>query len=228
MKSVYHIFAYFKKAFHINRENKALYWPQIALIIIKLFMMAGIGVGLYLWLGKEEVIELLAGKINIMHYLSKFFSAAIGILAMVILYIILSRIVEAGLYNLYKKSVMLLELEAEDFWEGVRKYFLKFVFGDLLIFAAWILLLPIYLLAGVATISIGFTVIPMIINIFLTMWKVSVVMNDSPLFIAFGDSMKFAKRHFFPLAVLQLIHWSFIKIGGGSGALGNSSRWTGD
>ena len=72
--------------------------------------------------------------------------------------------------------------------------------------------------------------VPMIIGIFLTMWKISLVMNDSGLFAALGDSLKFAKSNFIPLSLLQFVHWSFVgrfsNIGGGSGR--NLFQWRGD
>jgi hypothetical protein len=223
MKSVYSIFDSFKTAFHINKENKELYRPQVILIVIKSIMMVGVGVGLYWWIGKEGLLELLSGEVTFLRFALKVLSVGIGLLTMITAYVLLSRMVEAGLYNLYKKSVAGIVLERKDFWEGIRKYFLNFLFGDLLILAAWVVISPIYFIAGAVTLTIGFAVIPMAINIFLTMWKVSLVMNDSTLFASIGDSFKFAKRNFFPLAVLQLIHWSFMKLGGGSG---NTLSWT--
>lgn len=227
MKGTYQIFDYFKKAFHINRHNKDLYKPQIILIIIKLLMIIGIGVELFIWLGRDDFYRLIRGDIKLTRIFPVVFSVGAGLIAVIAIYIILSHIVEAGLYNMYKQCVTVGSSVQEDFWEGVRKYFFNFLFGDLLIFAAWIVFLPFYFIAGMLTLTVGFAVIPIIINIFLTMWKVSLVMNDSTLFTAIGDSFKFAKKHFFPLTVLQLIHWSFIKAGGGFGGnIGNTSRWT--
>ncbi len=213
MERIYSIFDYFKEAFHINRSNKNIYRPQFILIGIRLLMIIGMGIWVYSWID----------KININSFTEKdalYFVLSYGITLVLILivYGIISVIIEAGLYNMYKKAILIGKCEKRDFSEGVSKYFFKFFLGKIIIFLTWIIISPIYLITGVITLSLGLTLVPLLVDIFLTMWKISLVMNDSKLFDAFKDSFKFAKLNFLPLTVLQLIHWAFVRgISGGSG-----------
>ncbi|NLY44137.1 MAG: hypothetical protein GX066_09285 [Clostridiaceae bacterium] len=217
MKSIAGIFDYFKEAFHINRENKGLYSPQLVLIAMKFLMVLGIGIGLYTFIGREDFSQFIMGKIRFVHILPTLLSAGAVLVVIGFVYVILSHIVEAGLYNLYKKCINDGYFVQKDFWEGVRKYFFNFLFGDVLIFSAGIMFFPFYLFLGIITLGIGFAFIPIMVSLFLSMWKVSLVMNDSNLFDALRDSMHFAKAHFIPLSFLQLIHWSFVRVVGVSG-----------
>ncbi|MDK2934150.1 MAG: hypothetical protein PWP27_1960 [Clostridiales bacterium] len=227
MKKIHWIFDYFKQAFHINRTNKILYIPQIIFIAVKLLMIMGIGVAVYTGLGQRDFYRLIIGDFRFEQFFPMLVYGGISLLMMGLIYMIISRIVEAGLYNMYKQSVMAGTIETGAFGDGVRKYFFSFLLGDILIFIAWVIFLPFYFIAGIVTLTVGFAIIPLIINIFLTMWKVSLVMNDSGLFTALGDSFRFANHYFFPLTILQFIHWSFVKGIRGGGNRGNYGlRWT--
>lgn len=219
MERIYTIFDYFKEAFHINRENKIIYLPQFIFIGIRLLMIIGMGLWVYSWVDKINIYSF--NERDVLFFILPYI---ITLVILLIAYGILSVIVEAGLYNMYKKSILLGKCEKSDFSEGVRKYFFKFFLSNILLALAWLIASPVYLITGAVTLSIGFTLIPLLVDIFLTMWKISLVMNDSKIFDALKDSIKFAKLNFFPLTVLQLIHWSFVKAasgGGGGGGLGN-------
>ncbi len=228
MNGVYLIFDYFKEAFHINKAHKDLYKPQLVLVIIKLLMLIGIGTGLYVWLGGSQLYSLYYGEHAFSDIIQVLFTFGGSILFVLILYGVLSQIIEAGLYNMYKKSVMLGTTESGDFWEGVNKYFLWFILGEILLVLLWI---PVYMIAftaGLLTLSIGFAIIILIVRIFLSMWKISLVVNDSGLFTAMKDSFQFAKKHFIPLTVLQMIRWAFIEgtnSGGSGGKSNNNLQW---
>lgn len=213
MDRIYLIFDYFKEAFHINKENKNIYGPQFMFIGIRLLMIIGMGIWVYSWIDKININSFT--EKDTLYFVIPYL---ITLVLLLIAYGIISVIIEAGLYNMYKKAIIIGKCEKSDFSEGVSKYFFKFFLGKIIIFLAWLVISPIYLITGTITLSLGFTLIPMLVDIFLTMWKISLVMNDSKLFDAFKDSFKFAKLSFFPLAVLQLIHWAFVKgISGGSG-----------
>ena len=230
MQGVYLIFDYFKEAFRINRKNKMLYTPQIALIIIKLLMIIGVGTLAYLWVGGDQWHRFASHAVRPADLLPVLLTFGGGIIGISLTYIVATRIIEAGLYNMYKQCVVAGVVGSEDFWQGVNRYFVKFLLIDLLVILGWCFFAVFYVLIGIMTLSIGFAVVPMIIGIFLTMWKISLVMNDSGLFAALGDSLKFAKSNFIPLSVLQFVHWSFVgrfsNIGGGSGR--NLFQWRGD
>ena len=216
MKKIYLIFDYFKEAFHINKGTRALYRPQIMMLVMNLLLIAAIGVELYFWTGKREFFYLVTGKHELSKIIPGIASVSIGLIVLVLISIALARVVEAGLYNMYKKIVTEGLVSIEDFWEGISKFFFKFLLGDLLIFIVCLMFLPFYFLTGILTLTVGLAVIPMLVGVFLGMWKVSLVMNDSTTFAAIKDSIQFAKRNFIPLSVVSLIHWSF-----GNGFRGN-------
>lgn len=227
MDRIYLIFDYFKEAFHINKENKNIYRPQFMFIGIRLLMLIGMGIWVYSWIGKININSFT--EKDVLYFV---LSYGITLVLLLIAYGIISVIIESGLYNMYKKTILNGKCGKNDFFEGVSKYFFKFFLGKIIIFLSWLVISPIYLITGVITLSLGFTLIPILVDIFLTMWKISLVMNDSKIFDAFKDSFKFAKLNFFPLTVLQLIHWAFAKgISGGSsvgsagGNIGNTLNY---
>lgn len=222
MNKIVLIFDYFKEAFHINKSNKSLYKPQIALIAVKVFMTLFVGIGVYNWVAIGEITSLTAMEPN--QILGFMLSQGFKLLAIILAYALISVIVESGLLNMYKKAVTQGHTESGDFKEGISKYFFKLLLGEVLIILCYIPLLPIILILGIVTLTVGLTVIPLVIGVFLTMWKISLVMNDTGIFDAAKDSFSFAKRNFIPLTVLQLIHWAFSSgVSGGGGGSGGSN-----
>lgn len=208
MQRVYLVFDYFKEAFHINRNNKSIYLPQISFIIIKALIILTIGMYIrnmmlnanFYMLNNEDVFKFM---------LSSFVKMSVIFLT----YSLASIIVESGLFNMYKSCVLGNGLEEGDFWNGVKKYFFKFLLINLLMIVGSIIILPIMIIFGIVTLFFGFILIPVIIiivMIFITFWKISLVVNDSSIFSALKDSINLGKNFFFPLAFLQLIHWSFL------------------
>ena len=228
MKKIVLIFDYFKEAFHINKKNKTLYKPQIALIAVKVLLMLLVGIGVYSWIGVGNINAVTAMRPDeIFRFM---LSQGFKLLAILLAYALISVIVESGLLNMYKKVVTQGYTGPGDFKEGLSKYFLKLLLGQILIVLCYIPLLPIILILGIVTLTVGLTVIPIVIGVFLTMWKISLVMNDIGIFAAAKDSFNYAKRNFIPLAVLQIIHWSFIQAagggsGGGSGNISNINNY---
>lgn len=223
MSKVLLVFDYFKETFNLNKENKTLYGPQIALIAVRVLMIVFIGIGIYKWIGIENINELtsMQGR-EIFEFV---LSQGLKILLIILLYAGISVFVEAGLLNMYKKVVTQGYTEGADFREGISKYFLRLMAGELLILLCYIIASPFYLIIGIITLTVGLTVIPILASIFLTMWKVSLVMNDKGLFASIGDSFRFAKSNFIPLAFLQVIHFAFSQpaSSGGSGGGGGGN-----
>lgn len=215
------VFDYFKETFHLNKQNKALYTPQIALIAVRVLLIVFAGIGVYTWIGVENINNLAAMQPR--EILGFILSQGLKVLALIIFYALVSVVIQAGLLNMYKKVVMQGYTEAGDFKEGVSKYFLKLLLGEIFIAICYTLALPFYLIIGLVTLSVGFTVIPMLAGIFLSMWKASLVMNDNGIFKSIGDSFGFAKRNFIPLTFLQIIHWAFL---GGVSSRGGNFNFT--
>ncbi|OGO78621.1 MAG: hypothetical protein A2Y23_10085 [Clostridiales bacterium GWB2_37_7] len=209
------IFDYFKEAFHINKKNKSLYAPQIALIAVRVLLFLFAGIGVYSWIGVESITSMTAMRPE--EILGFVFRYGFRLLAILLAYALISVVVESGLLNMYKKAVTQGYTKAGDFREGLSKYFLKLLLGELFIILFYILALPFYLILGIVTLTVGLTAIPIVTEVFFTMWKVSLVMNDIGIFESIKDSFRFAKRNFIPLTVLQVIHWSFNYAAGGGG-----------
>lgn len=218
MDKVLKIFDYFKLAFSVNVNNRKLYKPQIALIILKTcFYVVG---GLFLYrffiavdrLGFTE--ELMWGTFLKMFGLTLF---------SVFTYLLLSIVVESGLYNMYKSCVTQGSIQESDFQTGVKKYFWRFLLADLLMIIFWILAIVPYLIVGVVTLFAGFILVPILIQIFTSMWKVSIVMEELKVIDGFKRAFKFANMNFLPLTVLIVIRNAFSSVSKGSGGRGSSS-----
>lgn len=209
LKKLLLVFDYFKETFHLNKQNKSLYTPQLILIAMNLLIVLTVGLGVYNWIGIENINNLSSmGATEIFGFL---FSQGLKLLAIVLFYTIFSVIIEAGLLNMYKSVVTQGYTKPGDFQQGISKYFLRLLIGKLFILVCYILAIPFYLIIGLATLSVGLTVIPLVASIFLSMWKVSLVMNDKGIFGAIGDSFSFAAKNFIPLTFLQVIHFAFTK-----------------
>lgn len=200
MKNSFLIFDYFKEAFHINRKNKALYYPQISLIFIKLLIFIFFGVNIYTSIG----------KINKSNLLDFIIQNGLIFLIVLVAYWILSVIIESGLYSMYKECIINDSLSKKDFFYGVNKYSFKFLIGKLIIFFAFIAFLPLYIILGLITMTIGFTAVILVFKIFFSMWKVSIVVDNAGILQSFKNSFQFARNNFIPLLTLQLIHFAFM------------------
>lgn len=207
MKEYYMIFDYFKEAYHTVKAEKRLYRPQIALIIIKTLMIVGISLAFYSWCNQYN-FDLPVNDSNAWQFYLGWAAAVLGLLAVGG---IISVVFESGLYNMYKSCILDGEIAEGAFAEGVRKYALKFFLGYLLIVLAWVIVSPLYIFVSLVTLLAGFGIIAFIIGIYLTMWKVSMVMNDTGIWGSVKDSFKFASNHFASLMLLQIIHWAFVK-----------------
>jgi hypothetical protein len=187
--------------------------------------MLFVGIGVYNWIGVGNIVSMTAMRPE--EILSFGLGLGFKLLAIILAYALISVVIESGLLNMYKKAV-LGGTEAGDFGEGISKYFLKLLLGEVLIILCCILALPFYLILGIVSLTVGLTVIPLVAGVFLTMWKVSLVMNDTGIFEALKDSFRFAKRNFIPLTVLQIIHWAFSKgaTGGGGGGGGSNFNYS--
>ena len=207
MQKVYLVFDYFKEAFHINRNNKRIYLPQILFIIIKALIILAGGIYISNWikinnfymLSEKEVFDFLISNL-------------VDFLLIGITYLLISIALESGLYYMYKICVFGKGLMKGDFLRGVKKYFFKFLLINLLIAISTIIILPIAFLFGILTLFVGFMIVGIIVMIaviFINFWKISLVVNDSGIFTAFKDSISFLKRCFFPVFFIQIIYWAF-------------------
>jgi hypothetical protein len=142
-----------------------------------------------------------------------------------VFWLLLSRVVEAGLFNMYKSAVQTGSIQPGTFGAGVAKFFLPFVLGDLLIALALLLSSPIWGFLGLATLTLGFTIGAMAVGVFLMFWKVSLVWNEQGVIEALKDSLRFAWSNILAVTTLFLIRQSFTSpVGGGGGGTSNVSN----
>lgn len=223
IKSVLLLFDYFKEAFRLNRTNRALYGPQILLILARMVLLAGIGIWAFMWLGGDRFHSLLVyggTPRQILRILIEPAGVALGGLG---LWLLVVRLIEAGLFNMYKTAVQSGAVQEGAFGAGVAKFFLPFVLGDLALGVIFVVLIPVWLLVGIVTLSIGFTLFWIAVGVFLMFWKVSLVWNERGVIDALKDSFRFAWQHLFGVTALYLIRRAFASplAGGGNGGSSN-------
>lgn len=221
MEQVARIFDYMKRAFVLNKENRGLYKPQIALIILKTCLYILFGLLMYR-------IMVFVGKPGFNYEMLKdtMLKSLGWWVVMIVLYALASIIVEAGLFNMYKSCVLYGNMEAGTFLEGVGKYFFRFLLADVLMILAWGLFLIPYILIGMMTLMAGFVLIPLVVAVFTAMWKVTMVMEETKVIESLKGSFRFAKGHFWPLTTLVILQRAFSSLGGSGGSSNsNAGSW---
>lgn len=219
MRDISNLFDYFKRAFHLNKENKELYMPQVALILVKAAMFIAFGVILY---GLAVDVGEVGFDVDALIEYGK--SIAWWAAGLLFITIIGGLVVESGLYNMYKVCLNSENLNMTVFTDGVGKYFIRMLLASLLMIIFWIILLIPYIIFGVLTLMAGFVLVPVLISIFTAMWKVSMVMDDKGVIESLKSSISFAKENFKPLGALVIIKSAFLSSAGGSGN-GSSGNW---
>lgn len=205
MTKVLMIFDYLKDTFEINRRNRTLYKPQIVLAVLKSAAVLLLGIFVYFFYN---------GMLN-NH--SSFDSPNIMVIVVIMVLIALllaifwlvSVLFQAGLYFMYYRAVAQGSTQTKDFWQGVRRFFLKFLAIDLLTFAAWIPFLFLYLIVGFLTLGVGFAIIPILLTVFLGLWKISIVSDNCGVFDALKNGFRFGAKFFIPYTLFVIISLAF-------------------
>lgn len=205
MKKFLLVFDYFKEVFEVNRNNKLLYKPQIIMAIIKALIVLGISTFTYLYI--EYLIN--SNPYFGISLLTSILLGILGILGIITVLWLVLMLFESGFYYMYFKSLTSGTVRDIDFWDGVRKYFLKFIIVDIMTKVIWIFVGILTFIAGILTLGVGFVLVPIAFMIFISMWKVSIVYDNCGIFEALGKSMKFAGRHFIPFSLFMLITFAF-------------------
>ena len=211
MKDITKLFDYFKRAFHLNTHNRRLYLPQIVLILINACLFIAFGIFIYRvmagfrYSGFSEYI-IIKALIDMAWWIGGWI--VFGILSSVVL--------EAGIFNMYRVCIIDNELISGEFFQGVRKNFLRFFLADIIMLVVWLLILIPYIIVGFLSLMTGFVLIPLMISVFTTMWKVSMVVEDVFVIEGFKRGFHFAVDHFIPLSILVIIRESFLNFGNGS------------
>lgn len=224
MEKIALIFDYMKKAFRLNADNKGLYRPIVLLILLKATFFIIFGVMLY-----NFTLSLEDAILDWEFFANFGIKTVGGLLLMMVVVGIGSLIVEAGLYNMYRFVLEEGPLQQGVFSYGIRKYFWKFLFVNILVFIFWLLILIPYIIVGFVTLFIGFVLVPLIVSVFTIMWKIIIVVDGLGIMDSLKKSIRFAKQNFVPLTALIIIKQAFSAFGSGGGSTGgNSSKFIND
>lgn len=223
-QKILRLFDYFKIAYNFNRKHKELYKPQIILILLR---------SVFIIISALSILKIVDNLVNLAPSMDSSALAQlllrqfvglplITIVFSILLLLLGSTYVEAGLYKRYYRIVN-KEDNSTDFISGANKYFFKFLLGNLLIILFWIIAALPYILLGFITLTIGFSIIPIIIDTFLLVWKVIIVSGEDSIISAFKKSFRFGKIHFIPGFVYVLIQ-NVITLGSshGGGNIGST------
>ncbi len=201
MNKILMVFDYFKEAFDLNAANRILYKPQIFFALIKTAFVLVCGILLMVLYR-----NLAGGGFDFSGYtLGSVFAALIFLLIIIAALWIVSKLIEAGLYNMYSKSVHGGTAGMNDFWDGVRNNFFKFLAVDIITVLAWIPLGLVLIFVGIITLGAGFILVPFLVSVFLAMWKVSIAVDGCGIFQSLKNSIDFARRFFVPYTVFLII-----------------------
>ncbi len=201
MNRILMIFDYFKEAFELNIGNKILYKPQIFFVIIKTAFVLACGILLMVLYRKltESGFDFFGSNaVNML-------AALMFLLIIIAALWIVSKFVEAGLYNMYSKVVHGGTAGMNDFWDGVRNNFFKFIAVDIITMLAWIPLGFVLIFIGIITLGAGFILVPFLVSVFLAMWKISITADGCGVFQSLRNSINFAVRFFVPYTVFLII-----------------------
>lgn len=220
MESVLQLFDRFRVAWHLNRANKNLYWPQVALTLVRVLVTLGAGAAIYSLTGSQAMARLLDNP-N-WSYLTPVLSPLILIFAggWLLLYLV-GAVLEAGLYSMYKDVILTGKVGEGAFVAGAARYSLSFILGDLLLLVVLAVLLPLWLVVGGITLTVGFGLLGLLWGAALMMWKVALVRGDMGVLAAIKASLRFAQDHKLMAASLYLIRQAFMRFGGSTASVPN-------
>jgi len=220
MNEIAKLFDYFKRAFQVNKNNRGLYLPQITLILVKACYYLAFGIFLY-----QLTIGIGDMGFEATTFKEVFFSMAWWIGGMIVVGGLGSMVVEAGLFNMYKVSINDELIDSNIFFEGVRKYFIRILLANILMMIFWVAFAIPYFIISVFTLLAGFILIPLLITVFTTMWKVSMVIEDLTVIEGLKRGIRFSTKHFVPLSALVIIKQAFLSSQAGSSGNANAGNW---
>lgn len=200
------LFDYFKCAFRINIKSKIIYKIQI---ILAFFSALSVFIYGMLALSHFKKIGTSGFRFDV-SFIPALIEFIVPALLTALVFLIIREAFRAGLYNMYNKAVNSSEeLCDNDFYEGIGRYFLKFLGIDI-VFALgiFILLIPIFIL-GIFSFGVGFVIIPLFFHAYLMMWKTSCVHDNIGVIESSKNSLKFFGKQAIPISVFFLMMFAF-------------------
>lgn len=220
------LFDYFKMAFTLNMNHKELYKPQVFFLVLRgiLIFLAGISL--------VEITSLMfpfIGNVTVTKFMALTWSEFKGTPLLLFFTTLLvsafgSTYVEAGLYTMYARINSQDEGDLH-FSVGANKYFFTFLIGNMVIVLFWIIASLPYILVGFLTMTLGLVWMPIVISALLMVWKAAVVSDEVGVFDAFGKSISFCRRNFWPTTVFIIIKGAVSEMSSGSGGSGNTGSF---
>lgn len=204
-KKTLKLFDYFKHAYRLNIANKQIYKPQIIYILLKTLFIILTAFSYFSIIKNMHLLTGIALDRFIILLWNEFQGLPLILTCITIMLLLLgTTYVEAGLYHMYYKC-SINELEDDDWRFGARRYFLRFLGSNIIVALFWIIAAIPFLLIGIITLSIGFSIIPIIVSVFFLALKVAIVRDNISLFSALNASITFGKNHFIPLSIFIFI-----------------------
>ena len=197
---------YGKTTYYLLKAQKIILVPYLALIALKLaIFLALFGLGVHI------AKDFVAGGMNpdfIFEY-SFLPGAILGGLAIGLISLIVKSYVDAGTSSLIFLALKGKKVTLSDFWAGGNYFFGRIFGGTLMLSLFGIILSPflliVYVIVGILTLGLGFIALPLLIAVFLGMWPVSLVCNDTDIMTAIKNSYRFGKDHFWPFLFVNFI-----------------------
>ncbi len=200
---------YMKKTFALMAENKAVLFPIIWYTISKTILGIIFIVSLIpLKTRLSEVMKIMENKPNgsigienlqpIISYLS-------GIpLVSFILFMLVATFgytwLEANIFTYIAKKLPFTVPKEK----GIYRTFGAFILANIIIYFAWIILLIPYILVGLATLTIGFTLLPFLVDMLLMYYKGIYVVTENNIFYSLKESIRFVWQNFVLSMILQI------------------------
>ena len=200
-----------KEGFEIACKNKKIFIPLLIKNALDMvfFLLWFIGVLLIFIAHGRDLKTILNLQDNLSNLLIFLFFAVI---TFYLYFTLVSAVFEAGSVNLYRAVVNGLEPEAQYFFQGVSKYFLKILGGILLFHIVCIIFcIPIVIVLAIYTFTVGILTagwgvifLWIMVSVYLAMWTIAVVVDDLGPVQAIGAGIQMGRKYFWGLFILIL------------------------
>ncbi len=199
---------YFKITFKLLIENKNILMPIIFFILSRTLVSILFVLSLLPTISNlNEMLQIInnpnsKAMLNIEPILNQL--TGLPLITFIILIIISTfgfTMLEAKLYINYAKIIP-NKSKSE---KGLIRTFIAFLVANILIMFMWIIIAIPYAFIGLVTLSLGFAIIPFLLDILLLYYKGIYVVSDKNIFSSLVTSIKFAWKNIIISAILQLI-----------------------
>lgn len=183
---------YFKESIHIINTNSFLIYLYLVGIILALFKT----IIRYNVTFKEDSLAVLAD----------------GVLIVFTFFILMGIALEAGTLNLIKSIVLKESANMEDFVEGVKTFFWKILFGNIVLGA--LIFLILFPLSGIYIYrpllgSLFIFLFCSLVSVFLVMWNIILVYEERTIADSIWYSIEFGKENFLLMLLVNIVAFIF-------------------